>query len=248
MPFTGSRLQLFVFDDLPPNGYTKLRRLIRKNTNVQFINPELALKKLVQDTNQSFPLTFGLGKAGESLAARLHHSTKLFPRIFRLEITRIETSENQYRFAGDFAATLQQFGIAADDPVAIVDDTVYSGGTVKSILECWPEQWRPKLSLFCLQGIAESLDQLANKMLIYCAHSIVGIPEKEVSIIRLSGLFLPGSIRLENGQELAFWQRPEWMQAWFPTNATDITQYCSQLLLDPQIDLLYRGRESLAII
>jgi hypothetical protein len=244
-----SSLRLYVFDDLPPNGFAQLRSLLRQNQNVSFILPDEALARLAADPIEPFPLAFGLGAAGERLAHRLHQKNKLSDQIVRLDISRIELRENAYEFAGDFANELRRHGLAADDPVALVDDTVYTGGTVERIRRAWPRQWQPQISLFCLQGIASSLDRLAEKITVRCAYPIAGVPEKEVSIIRLSGLFQPGSIRLKNGRELAFYQRPRWMRAWFPTNYASVTRYCAQLSLDRQTNQNhFWAGESLAII
>jgi len=37
------------------------------------------------------------------------------------------------------------------------------------------------------------------------------------------GLVLPGAIRCADGSTLAFYERPEWMRAWFPLVADHVT-------------------------
>ena len=45
----------------------------------------------------------------------------------------------------------------------------------------------------------------------------------DVSFINASGLVLPGAIRCADGSTLAFYERPEWMRAWFPLRADYVT-------------------------
>jgi hypothetical protein len=38
-----------------------------------------------------------------------------------------------------------------------------------------------------------------------------------------------GAIRRADGPPLAFFERPEWMAAWFPAGAAEITDLCRRL-------------------
>lgn len=225
------QLHLYILDDLEVGKFSRLRGLLKQNSNVQLLSPAEALAKLARSpSKQPYPLTFGLGRSGEEAAALLQRQTGWFPRIARLDITRLEIAEGRYELVGNFAAALRRFGVDQDDPVALVDDTVYSGQTVQTVLDAFP--WQPRITLYCLQGIASSLKLLGKTIQVRCAFPVEGVRDQEVSLIRLSGLFRPGSIRPKHGRELAFFQRPAWMQLWFPQNYPAVTDYCAQLYLD----------------
>ena len=52
---------------------------------------------------------------------------------------------------------------------------------------------------------------------------------EDVSFINASGLVKRGAIRRKDRSPLAFYERPEWMAAWFPTDHEDITALCREL-------------------
>jgi hypothetical protein len=57
-----------------------------------------------------------------------------------------------------------------------------------------------------------------------------------VSFINATGLVLRVGIRRAGQAPLAFFERPSWMQAWFPGYAEEVMRLCSRLhtLLEPQ--------------
>ena len=57
----------------------------------------------------------------------------------------------------------------------------------------------------------------------------------EVSFINASGLVRRGAIRRTGLPPLAFFERPEWMHAWFPGHADEVIACCRWLnaLLEP---------------
>jgi hypothetical protein len=50
-----------------------------------------------------------------------------------------------------------------------------------------------------------------------------------VSFINASGLVRRGAIRRAGQAPLAFYERPEWMRAWFLEDAAEITARCAAL-------------------
>jgi hypothetical protein len=50
-----------------------------------------------------------------------------------------------------------------------------------------------------------------------------------VSFINASGLVRRGAIRRVGRPSLAFYERPEWMRAWFGRDAADVTARCAAL-------------------
>jgi hypothetical protein len=51
----------------------------------------------------------------------------------------------------------------------------------------------------------------------------------DVSFINASGLVRRGAIRRVGRPPLAFYERPEWMHAWFPRDADDVIARCAEL-------------------
>ena len=56
-----------------------------------------------------------------------------------------------------------------------------------------------------------------------------------MSFINASGLVRRGAIRRTGQSPLAFFERPEWMHAWFPDRAEAVLDLCRRLnaLLEP---------------
>ena len=56
-----------------------------------------------------------------------------------------------------------------------------------------------------------------------------------MSFINASGLVRRGSIRRTGLPPLAFFERPEWIHAWFPGHAEEVTDLCRRLnaILEP---------------
>ena len=51
----------------------------------------------------------------------------------------------------------------------------------------------------------------------------------DVSFINASGLVRAGAIRRAGQRPLAFYERPQWMKAWFPGRAADVMARCREL-------------------
>jgi hypothetical protein len=51
----------------------------------------------------------------------------------------------------------------------------------------------------------------------------------DVSFINASGLVRAGAIRRAGQRPLAFYERPQWMDAWFPGRAADVMARCRKL-------------------
>ncbi len=75
----------------------------------------------------------------------------------------------------------------------------------------------------------QSFDLLQKYIPITAAHTIPGTIEKDVTIIRASGLFTKGSIRKLYGEDMAFFQRKKWMKKWFPYNYETIILLCQEI-------------------
>jgi hypothetical protein len=52
---------------------------------------------------------------------------------------------------------------------------------------------------------------------------------EDVSFINASGLVRRGAIRRADQPPLAFYERPEWMRAWFLKDADEVTARCAAL-------------------
>jgi hypothetical protein len=119
--------------------------------------------------------------------------------------------------------------------LAIVDDTIFSGITMRRVLETLPRAALARTHAFCLRGVAESLVPLRALCPVTPGFAAPGRLLDEVSFINASGLVRRGSIRRAGLSPLAFFERPEWMRAWFPDRADAVIELCRRLnrLLEP---------------
>jgi hypothetical protein len=121
--------------------------------------------------------------------------------------------------------------------IAVVDDTVFSGLTLRAVLAALSPEARRRTHVFCLRAVAESLASVAALCPVTVGVAAPGRILRDVSFINASGLVRRGAIRRAGAPPLAFFERPEWMRAWFPAHVERVTSLCRRLrpLLDPAV-------------
>lgn len=181
--------------------------------------------------HEPFDLTLGIGLAGERAARALHLETGWFPRTRRIGLTREEDGRGHYRLVSTVSVPLpaQLDGIGDARSLAIVDDTVFSGLTMQSVLEALPPALRSRTHAFCLRGVAESIAKIALLGPITAGVMAPGRILNDVSFINASGLVLRVGIRRHGLPPLAFFERPDWIRAWFPGRADEVIALCRRL-------------------
>ena len=175
-----------------------------------------------------FAAAVGIGRAGERVARQIHARAGWFPSIRRIDVTRLESGE-RYLLAGPAPLATQLAGVPASGPIAIVDDTLFSGITLRGVLSALPDDGRRRARVFCLRGVAESVPAIERLAPVTIGFAAPGRILEDVSFINASGLVCRGAIRRADGPSLAFFERPEWMIAWFPAKAAEITDLCRRL-------------------
>ncbi|MGH7386389.1 MAG: hypothetical protein ACREKG_14520 [Candidatus Rokuibacteriota bacterium] len=191
---------------------------------------------VAQGPHTPFALTLGIGAAGERVAQALHERAGWFPRIRRIGLTREEDGRGGYRVVGTEAADLRaELDGAADCPsLAVVDDTVFSGLTMQALIGALADPLRSRTRAFCLRGVAESIAAVARLCPIIAGIAAPGRRLEDVSFINASGLVRRVAIRRRGQPPLAFFERPEWIRAWFPGHHAEVLALCQRLnaLLD----------------
>jgi hypothetical protein len=184
-----------------------------------------------------FALAIGIGRAGERVAQQLHARTGWFPHITRVDITRQEDGHGGYNVVTTTGIPLAQQLPALDtvSSLAVVDDTVFSGLTMRTLLQALPPEVRACTQAFCLRGVAASLASIRALCPIAIGVAAPGSLLDEVSFINASGLVLRVGIRHPDRPSQAFFERPMWMQAWFPGYADEVIALCQRLntILEP---------------
>ena len=104
-----------------------------------------------------FALAIGIGRAGERVAQQLHARTGWFPKISRVDITREEDGHGGYNVVTTTVIPLAQQLPPLDtvSSLAVVDDTVFSGLTMRTVLLALPAEVRARTQAFCLRGVAD---------------------------------------------------------------------------------------------
>jgi len=192
---------------------------------------------IARGPHRPFALAIGIGRAGERVARQLHARTGWFPAIRRVALTREEDGRGGYAVVGPIGLSMadQLAGVETAPSLAIVDDTIFSGITLRTLLEALPPSMRGRTHAFCLRCVAESLPALQALCPVTPGFAASGRLLDEVSFINASGLVRRGAIRRTGLTPLAFFERPEWMHAWFPGHADEVIACCRRLnaLLEP---------------
>jgi hypothetical protein len=176
-----------------------------------------------------FKTAIGVGAAGERVARALHQRAGWFPSIVRVEVTREEDGQGRYVLTGPAPLAHQLAGIAADGSIAVVDDTIFSGLTLQAVLSALPAGGTRRTHVFCLRAVKASLPAIERSCPVTAGFAAPGRILEDVSFINASGLVRRGAIRRVGASPLAFFERAEWMRAWFPGHADEVTTLCRRL-------------------
>ncbi|MGQ4810534.1 hypothetical protein NKDENANG_04011 [Candidatus Entotheonellaceae bacterium PAL068K] len=192
---------------------------------------------VVQGAHTPFAVTIGIGLAGERVAHQLHARTGWFPAIRRVDVTREEDGSGGYTVVSttDLPLHQQLQGVETVSSLAVVDDTVFSGLTMRTVLGVLPASILTRTHAFCLRGIAASLPSLRAFCRLSIGFAAAGRILEEVSFINATGLVLRVGIRRPGQRPMAFFERPMWLHAWFPGYADEVMRVCRRLniLLEP---------------
>jgi hypothetical protein len=192
---------------------------------------------LARGNHPPFVLAIGIGRAGERVAQQLHARTGWFPNMCRADITREEDGHGGYNVVTTTGIPLAQQLPLLDtrSSLAVIDDTVFSGLTMRTVLLALPGEQRARTQAFCLRGIAASVAEIAALCPIHIGFAAPGRLLDEVSFINASGMVLRVGIRRADQSPQAFFERPAWMHAWFPGYADDVIALCQRLnvILEP---------------
>jgi hypothetical protein len=217
----------------------ELLTLVRRDPQrVVVLHLEEQMTRLIgQGRHAPFAMTVGIGQAGERVARQLHQRTGWFPVVRRVDVTREEDGQGGYNLVSTtsqpLAAQLQD--IVAGTSLAVVDDTVFSGLTMRTVLQALPPAVLARTHAFCLRGVAASRRSIQDLCPITMGFAAPGRLLDEVSFINAAGLVRRISIRRAGQPSLAFFDRPAWMHAWFPGYADEVIALCRRLhaLLEP---------------
>lgn len=210
-----------------------LEEALRKNPRVTLLDIGEQIERLSRlPVRQPFEETLVVGEAGARTAGGIHARTGWFPKIRQISVTREEIAGGTYQITSTASQSLEaQLSRLAGGPLALVDDTIYSGLTLQAVLSRLPAASLTAAHIFCLQGIARAVAEIRGICPVSLGIELHGEPGSDVSIIKASHLFIKGAIRPAGHPELAFFEREPWMRAWFPSNADEILARCRSLAL-----------------
>lgn len=202
----------------------------RDVSRTRILTLEEQLTALVRARHAPFAVAVGVGSAGERVARQTHARAGWFPRIERVEVTREERGDDyELSTLGRPPLAAQLTAVAGAASIAVVDDTIFSGLTMLAVLGALPAADRPRTRVFCLRAVAASLAEVGKVCPVEAGFVAAGRLLEDVSFINASGLIRRGAIRRAGQSPLAFHERPEWMRAWFLTDAEEVTRRCVAL-------------------
>jgi hypothetical protein len=243
---------LFIHDDLsdfvarhqgqesPAGRLTRelFELVCREPGQVALLTLESQIATLSANNNYSpFALAIGIGRAGERVAQQLHACTGWFPKISRVDVTREEDGNGAYNVVTTTGIPLVRQLPPLDhvSSLALVDDTLFSGQTMRTVLMALPAEALACAQAFCLRGVAVSVAGIEALCPIAIGFAAPGRLLEEVSFINASGLVLRVGIRHANEPPEAFFERPMWMHSWFPGYGDEVIALCQRLnaILEP---------------
>jgi hypothetical protein len=216
----------------------RLMALLAREARVRVLTLAEQVEAVVaQGPHAPFEVAIGIGAAGQRVARTLHERTGWFPAIRRVGLTREEDGAGGYRLmsteSGGLTERLADLNGRAS--IAVVDDTVFSGLTMKGLIGALPASRRARTHAFCLRGVAESIASVSALCPITAGVAAPGRRLHDVSFINAGGLVRRIAIRRPGRPPLAFFDRPEWIRAWFPDTHQHVLARCRELnaLLEP---------------
>ena len=200
-------------------------------TRTRILTLEEQLTALVRRHHTPFDVAIAIGRAGERVARQVHARTGWFPTIERVEVAREEDDGGGYMLStlGRPPLTVQVPPLVGGGAVAVVDDTIVSGLTMLAVLHALPTAALSRAYGFALRAVGQSLAEVAQVCSVEAGFVAEGRLLEDVSFINASGLVRRGAIRRVGRSPLAFYERPEWMRAWFLDDAEEVTKRCAAL-------------------
>jgi hypothetical protein len=237
---------LYVHDDLSDEVYERygdhsrvfaltrqlLSRVARDAGRVIILTLGEQLDALIdRGPHRPFERAIGIGRAGALVAHQIQARTGWFPRIDRVDLAREEDGCGGYRLISLRGPSVdaELHSLPRDTALAVVDDTIFSGLTMETVLRALPARSRRGTRVFCLRGVGESVERLRALCPVSIGFEAPGRLLQDVSLINASGLVRRGSIRRAGRPPLAFFERREWMAAWFPEDVDEIVRLCRAL-------------------
>jgi hypothetical protein len=201
-----------------------------QHVHVLSLEPQIE-QLLARGDHTPFAMTIGIGSAGERVAQQLHARTGWFPICHRVSLTREEDGHGGYHIVSttDQSLQAQLAGVHEASSLAIVDDTLFSGVTMRAVLQTLPLEVRARTHAFCLRGVAASISSITALCPMTIGFAAPGNLFDEVSFINASGMVMRLGIRRSGLPPQAFFERPMWMHVWFPGYADDVIALCRQL-------------------
>src|SRR4029077_1109265 len=108
----------------------ELMAMVRRDDRVSVLTLQEQIAALIaRGPHSSFALTIGIGFAGERVARQVHAQAGWFPTIRRVDLTREEDALGGYAVVSPTGVSLagQLAAVEMATPMAIVDDTIFSG-------------------------------------------------------------------------------------------------------------------------
>ena len=235
--------RLYVHDDLSEElvrhgedapirqlGRVLFTLLAREPDRVVVLTPAAQIAALIeQGGHRPFGAVVAIGPAGAAVAAQVHERTGWFPSVWRVDVWREEDADGGYRLAAPAPLARQLDALPDAASLAVVDDTIFSGLTMREVLAALPSRLRSRAHVFCLRAVAECLAEIRRLAPATAGFAAPGRLLTDVSFINASGLVRRGAIRRTGRPPLAFFERPEWMAAWFPGYDADVVAACRAL-------------------
>jgi len=195
----------------------------------------LAADLLAKISQLNFDIILAVGNAGNDVATELFRRAD--KKILQLDVGRVFSKDKvAIQFFNKQSKELlsNKLEFLKQKNLLILDDTVFSGETLKFIAKQLPPGPGSVVAA-ALNGIEATRRNLVPDVFqtIIFGFELPGLPKEQSNTINLRDFFDPNGLRLDDGHSVALYKVDQWMQAWFGDavggNSTEAIRICKEI-------------------
>lgn len=194
-------------------------------------------QKARQLLNEPIDVFIGIGSAGYNIADKLNFGIP----IIKVEPTRIVDSNGQVSIVSKTSESLQEqlareINNTQINPICtnigLVDDTIFQGHTLASVIELILEYFVPKsIQALTLTHVPYLTQNRLNTLPITSAITLKTSASNQTGLnsIDISDFFDPTALPLTDGLNFSFTEETSWMKTWFGPNCLPAIVLCEKI-------------------
>lgn len=172
----------------------------------------------------AFAHTIGIGDSGVTVARAINEKTKWFPSISTVPLRHLFFPDGDSDVIVAGKGRLIDYLDKVNVPLAIVDDTLWGGKTLMTVIDELPSKILPETRVFCLQALRSGIQKIQSYCPVTAAVIVNGSSENEATIIKASELFRKTNLSVGDQPYNGYSDYPGHMKLWFGAQAMSINR------------------------